>query len=305
MTSDLTPKQARAAAVAYDKAFWLAYTAAVRKAPSNRTGITKRDASAAGRAGCVAGIAAAAKAVRHPLAKHLTEEQLEVAAGAFLAAYHPTCSAALIAMQDEDGKTVGVHGGEEDVARVAGVCAALHALDQVPARRDSETADGISEIERLAATFGGKTDVDQLAILLMRAWGKADPRSTVTRHPAAYVSTFADMARAALSQLVRPDLTERQTAAWPEAVAQAQQHVGGTISTDPDSLDWQITFDPESRPGRGHMIRAVWCNGEHLVEIGMDVYGYPRVSVAETNWLHNSSDEECGCEPCEREREDD
>ena len=98
-------------------------------------------------------------------------------------------------------------------------------------------------------------------------------------------------------------MTERQSKAWPEAVAEAQKHV--TSSTIPENIEdfwWRIVWDEESRPGRGQTLRATWCDGEYFVEVVMDVYGYQAVAVAETRWVHNSSDEECDCEPCEIER---
>lgn len=101
-----------------------------------------------------------------------------------------------------------------------------------------------------------------------------------------------------------PEFTERQAAAWPGAVAEAQRYVEtSTIPTDPNDPWWRITWQDETRPGRGHLVDATWCDGEYLVQVRMDVYGYPSVSVAETRWLHSSSDEECGCTWCERERE--
>ncbi|MDY0984608.1 hypothetical protein SOM10_11950 [Microbacterium sp. CFBP9023] len=102
-----------------------------------------------------------------------------------------------------------------------------------------------------------------------------------------------------------PEMTERQKAAWPEAVAEAQRYVDSTIPTDLADHYWRVRWDDESRPGRGHMMWATWANGEHFVEISMDVYGYPRVSVAEMTWLHNSSDEDCDCEPCAADRAED
>lgn len=48
-------------------------------------------------------------------------------------------------------------------------------------------------IER-ADTFKGGDPLNDLAILLMRTWGRVDPSSGVAQHPAAYVATFADMA---------------------------------------------------------------------------------------------------------------
>lgn len=54
-------------------------------------------------------------------------------------------------------------------------------------------------IEALADTFTGKTEVDRLAIILMRAFGKAEPKEGISQHPASYVATFADMARAIIA----------------------------------------------------------------------------------------------------------
>lgn len=99
------------------------------------------------------------------------------------------------------------------------------------------------------------------------------------------------------------ELTERQLKDWPDAVAEAQRYVwSSTIPTDPHHWEWDITYDPESRPGRGRAISALWLDGEYIVQIRMDVYGYPSVAVAETRWLHNSDDEQCECLPCRKER---
>ena len=98
-------------------------------------------------------------------------------------------------------------------------------------------------------------------------------------------------------------MTERQEAAWPGAVEEAQRYVEtSTIPLDLADHDWRVRWGDESRPGRGHMMWATWCDGEYLVDISMDVYGYPRVAVASVAWEHNGYDEECGCEPCTRER---
>jgi hypothetical protein len=102
-----------------------------------------------------------------------------------------------------------------------------------------------------------------------------------------------------------PKFTERQAAAWPAAIAEAQRYVDtSTIPADLASRDWIVAWDDESRPGRGHRVTATWCDGEYLVQILMDVYGYPSVSVAELTWLHNGSDEECNCDHCKAEYDD-
>lgn len=101
-------------------------------------------------------------------------------------------------------------------------------------------------------------------------------------------------------------MTERQAAAWPGAVAEAQRYVKSShIAVNIDSPYWQVAWAEESRPGRGQALSATWCDGEYLVQVRMDVYGYPSVSVAETTWLHSSSYEECECSYCEKERNTD
>lgn len=101
------------------------------------------------------------------------------------------------------------------------------------------------------------------------------------------------------------EFTERQAAAWPGAVAEAQRYIDtSTIPTDATNYEWRLTWAEELRPGRGQEVDATWCDGEYYVQISMDVYGFPLVSVAETTWVHSSSYEECECSWCERERED-
>lgn len=54
-------------------------------------------------------------------------------------------------------------------------------------------------LERTAATFTTPDEVNRLSVLLMRAWAAADPRTMVAQHPASFVATFADLARAVLA----------------------------------------------------------------------------------------------------------
>ena len=96
--------------------------------------------------------------------------------------------------------------------------------------------------------------------------------------------------------------TERQAAAWPDAVAEAQRHVtSSTISTD--LYHWTVEWAEEVRPGRGRGFNGVWTDGEFFVQVLMDVYGSLSVSVAELGLVHNSSDDECPCEPCADDRD--
>lgn len=99
------------------------------------------------------------------------------------------------------------------------------------------------------------------------------------------------------------DMTERQRAAWPEAVAEINRyHV--EASENPDHYDWTFKWFEESRPGRGRMFDALFINGEHFAQVMMDVYGTPTVSVCALDIMHNGSDEECPCEFCKAERDE-
>lgn len=50
-----------------------------------------------------------------------------------------------------------------------------------------------------------KNDVDMMAIVLLKAFQKAEPNHLISKYPASYIATFADMARAAIKAV--PDLT--------------------------------------------------------------------------------------------------
>lgn len=100
-------------------------------------------------------------------------------------------------------------------------------------------------------------------------------------------------------------MTERQARDWPSGVAEAQRYVDtSTIPTDLDHYAWTVRWADESRSGRGHALSAVYCDGEYVVQIVMDVYGGPQVAVGETDWIHSGFDEECDCYHCEAERRD-
>ncbi|MGG7510885.1 hypothetical protein [Plantibacter sp. YIM 135249] len=102
-----------------------------------------------------------------------------------------------------------------------------------------------------------------------------------------------------------PEMTERQANAWPGVLAEIQRDVDtSTVSDDLSDWQWTVVWEDESRPGRGNAMRAMWCDGEYVASVTMDVYGGPGVGVAQTDWLHNSSDEECECEHCVAERDD-
>ena len=53
-------------------------------------------------------------------------------------------------------------------------------------------------LEKLANDMTGGDPINDMAIRLMRAWAKADPRSNVAQYPASYIANFACMADAAM-----------------------------------------------------------------------------------------------------------
>lgn len=103
-----------------------------------------------------------------------------------------------------------------------------------------------------------------------------------------------------------PRMTERQARDWPLALLEAEHYTNGErLPHDLGHPHWTATWRDETRPGRGQALDATWCNGEHIVQVYMDVYGGPRVSVGEVEWLHSTDDEQCGCDRCAQEREAD
>lgn len=99
----------------------------------------------------------------------------------------------------------------------------------------------------------------------------------------------------------KEQFTERQARGWLDAIADIHAHEVEP-SDNPDGYGWILEFAEEVRPGRGHDLNAVWTDGEHYVQIIVDVYGSWSASVAEMDWLHSSSDDSCGCDRCTAER---
>ncbi len=97
---------------------------------------------------------------------------------------------------------------------------------------------------------------------------------------------------------MNPTMTERQAEAFDAVIADLATR-GITLDASLDDYTWHVRWDDETRPGRGHAMSAVWCDGEHLVQVTMDVYGGPSVSVADVNWTHSDNGDEC-IGPCDR-----
>lgn len=101
-------------------------------------------------------------------------------------------------------------------------------------------------------------------------------------------------------------MTRDQARDWPGAVATINAALADSYGSVPEHPGyWKIDWAEEIRPGRGHQINARFLDGEVFAQIIMDVYGHPSHSVAQLDWIHASSDEECECAPCTSEREED
>lgn len=99
-------------------------------------------------------------------------------------------------------------------------------------------------------------------------------------------------------------MTEKQKLAWHEAIAEINRYNIGARE-DPDHYEWHFDWHEETRAGRGQVFSAMFIDGEHYAQVFMDVYGFPSVSVAALDIMHNSSDEECPCDFCVAAREAD
>jgi len=97
-------------------------------------------------------------------------------------------------------------------------------------------------------------------------------------------------------------MTERQVSAMAERVKEAKLHGVDMESFTPWDSDWHGTFGDETRPGRGRDFNGVWCDGEKLVQMSLDVYGNGYLAVADVNWTHGGED--CECEICLDEQDD-
>ena len=101
-------------------------------------------------------------------------------------------------------------------------------------------------------------------------------------------------------------MTERQTVALDERIAEAREKHDVEMSPwTPYDHEWRSIFREEIRPGRGHDLDLLYLDGEVIVQITMDPYGYGSMSIGTTDWTHSDSLEECDCDPCTTERAED
>jgi uncharacterized protein YlxP (DUF503 family) len=88
-------------------------------------------------------------------------------------------------------------------------------------------------------------------------------------------------------------LTPRQTTELHRIVRKVQEHFGVEIR---GVEDFNIHYNEEYRPGRGHDIRIDYIDADYAVTGYMDVYGSTSLSVATVTFIHQ--DEDCDCSMC-------
>jgi prepilin-type processing-associated H-X9-DG protein len=55
---------------------------------------------------------------------------------------------------------------------------------------------------------------------------------------------------------------------------------------------WHTRFEGHG----GRDFNGLWCDGEHLVQLAIDIYGNGYMSIASVDWFHGSED--CECDAC-------
>lgn len=71
----------------------------------------------------------------------------------------------------------------------------------------------------------------------------------------------------------------------------------------PHHLAWTVA--PETRPGRGHDVQAVYLDGDIFEHLQMDPYGNGDESRGTVDVVHSDSNDDCDCDDCTTEREAD
>ena len=100
-------------------------------------------------------------------------------------------------------------------------------------------------------------------------------------------------------------MTDRQKVALTDRITEAREKHGLDMNPwNPYDHEWRSIFREEIRPGRGHDLDLLYLDGEVIVQITMDPYGYGAMSIGTTEWTHSDSLEECECEPCRTEYAD-
>lgn len=92
-------------------------------------------------------------------------------------------------------------------------------------------------------------------------------------------------------------LTVKQAKALDRATEQAEKIAGQDLG------QWHVSYQPESRPGRGHDISAWATDGEYMATQYLDPYGNGPLVVSAIEVLHNDGDDDhfdpegrCPCE---------
>lgn len=121
-----------------------------------------------------------------------------------------------------------------------------HATEQAP-------------IVKVAESFEGEGPVHDATILMMKTWGEQEPSHGVSQHPASYVATFVDMARAlADAGLLAPAPLREE---WGSEVRDVRPDRDPYVlwAIDLDNAQWQIEHNPDWATGRiMHRYRTDW-----------------------------------------------
>lgn len=98
--------------------------------------------------------------------------------------------------------------------------------------------------------------------------------------------------------------TERQTQEWPLTLTEIERHTGTRPPANLDHYEWTTHWYEETRPGRGHRFSAVWTNGQHIVQVVMDIHGAPSIAIGDIDWTHTDTDDQCPCTHCTKDRQE-
>jgi hypothetical protein len=87
--------------------------------------------------------------------------------------------------------------------------------------------------------------------------------------------------------------TERQTKELNRIIRDMHEHFGIEIRS---IEDFNIHYNEEYRPGRGHDIRFNFVDGDYAISGYMDVYGSTSLAVGTVSFMHQ--DDDCDCSMC-------
>jgi hypothetical protein len=91
------------------------------------------------------------------------------------------------------------------------------------------------------------------------------------------------------------ELNDRQKRIMAERVKEAARHGVDLSGYEECPWKWHAKFDGHD----GRDFDGLFCDGECLVQLTIDIYGNGYMSIAEVDWIHGGED--CECDNCMRE----